>query len=114
VFPGDREEIKVNARAGWRSDLAEDRTQSNQRGYLGGMRLLGKSEYSEWKLRNKQTDRLVEIGDPACQMTVDIGWTTEGIDRKKMESPVPRAHGYPPAICRKTDIMDDAGSPASP
>jgi len=47
-------------------------------------------------------------------MAVDIGWTTEGIDRKKMESPVPRAHGYPPAICRKTDIMDDAGSPASP
>jgi len=66
------------------------------------------------KLRNKETDRLVEIGDPACQMAVDIGWTTEGIDRKKMESPVSRAHGYPPAICRKTDIMDDARSSASP
>jgi len=78
------------------------------------MRLLGKCERSEWKVRNKETDRLVEIGDPACQMAVDIGWATEGIDRKKMESPVPRAHGYPPAICRKTDIMDDARSSASP
>lgn len=60
------------------------------------------------------TKRLVEIGDPAGQMAVDTGGATEGVDRKNMEGPVPSAHGDPPAVCRKTDMMDGAGRPASP
>jgi len=32
VFPGGREEIKVNARAGWESDLAEDKGRNRIRG----------------------------------------------------------------------------------